>query len=207
MIQLSDREQKFIESYMYLIDQNNFEAFYNLAGQDLVVMSIHKLTRLFLEAEIYPLEYMESVPEYYSCFDDALDKVILPDHIKDISRAAFTASSISSIKLSQNLQYIGSGAFSACTSLKGAIYLPDKLKTVGEGAFQESNIGSVSLPQEIKYIDANAFADCYRLTSVKYRGTVRQFQHVRISPTAFNHSGYLDFIECIDGTIPLNDIQ
>lgn len=56
-------------------------------------------------------------------------------YVAPIGPKAFEhCSSLKSIRLSSNLEYIGPSAFLGCTSLK-EIHLPSSLKTVGEWAF------------------------------------------------------------------------
>ena len=50
--------------------------------------------------------------------DDTLDTVILPDSLISIGSYAFLNSSISSIYISENVQYIGTAAFAGCDNLK-----------------------------------------------------------------------------------------
>lgn len=65
----------------------------------------------------------------------------------------------------ETINKIGSGAFSSCSLLSGALIIPDGVKEIGEFAFQHcKTISSLSLPVGLEKIGQHAFASCSSLS-------------------------------------------
>jgi len=64
------------------------------------------------------------------------------------------------LKLPENLEVIGMGAFNGCSGFYGELKLPENLKELGAGAFQGcSNLsGSIQIPQGVSMIPSLCFA-------------------------------------------------
>ena len=78
--------------------------------------------------------------------------------------------SLSTVKLSDNLQIIPSGCFSE--SGIQTLTMPSKLKQIDDYAFRESQIYEVILPEGVETIGSNAFAYC-TLTSISLPSTIQ----------------------------------
>ena len=78
--------------------------------------------------------------------------------------AFFGCTSIKGIVLSEGITYIGSAAFSGCTSLTGNLVLPSTLKKIDDSsAFQTTGITSLTIQYGINYIGGSAFNNCTNL--------------------------------------------
>ena len=71
----------------------------------------------------------------------------------------FALLAFSSVTFSQNLESIGSRAFSICSQLT-EINLPDNVTSIGDYAFSScSNVDTIKLPKNIDSIGTNAFSN------------------------------------------------
>ncbi|MGN1129813.1 MAG: leucine-rich repeat protein, partial [Ruminococcus sp.] len=135
----------------------------------------------------------------------------------EIGNGAFRYCKIETLKLSDGVETIGSGAFSFCESLK-ALTLPDSVTTIDTFAFQDcksltsiklSNklekisdfaftgceaLTGINFPSSIKEIGQNAFAHCYGLTSVVIPGNVKI-----INTAAFSYCRNLSSVTLNEG--------
>ena len=115
--------------------------------------------------------------------DKYINSIELPDSIiyfgtsnvqQALSAPCAECSSLKSIKLSNNLQFIGYGAFNNCTSLE-TIVLPSTITTIKGQAFEScTSLKSINFPEGLLYIGGNnnyvmqsrAFAYCTSLTKI-----------------------------------------
>jgi hypothetical protein len=90
-------------------------------------------------------------------------------HALDISPAsispyAFTAMSLTDVKLPDNVTVIGEGAFAAVPLT--TLALPVQLDSIAPYAFAYSGLTSLTLPAKLSYVGKNAFGNCTSLVSV-----------------------------------------
>lgn len=90
--------------------------------------------------------------------------------VQEIKNDAFSSSKLAHVEFAapSKLESIGAGAFWGTSELKMALVLPDSLKTIGNLAFQRSGITSVKFGENLKTIGANAFCSCPNLTGEVY---------------------------------------
>lgn len=88
--------------------------------------------------------------------------LIIPDSVNSIGDSAFSGTKISSLQLSNELTFIGNGAFDRCSGLTGQLLLPNGLKMIGDSAFGGcSNLsGTLQLPSSLEHIGRSAFYGC-----------------------------------------------
>lgn len=128
-------------------------------------------------------------------------ELTMPNTIKTIEAKAFYNSKVlTTIKLSNSLEYIGDQAFEKCSNLI-SIDLPDtltylgryafskcyslttvklssSLKDIYEHAFSEcSNLDSIIIPEGIESIGSNSFWACYVLSNVILPSTLKNIYH------------------------------
>lgn len=87
----------------------------------------------------------------------------LPKSLKTIEKHAFGVCGFTcNLILSENITYIGQGAFELCSNLYGELKLPSNLTYLGESAFSncKSLTGNLVIPQQIIQIDAMTFNNC-----------------------------------------------
>lgn len=93
--------------------------------------------------------------------------LILPNSVKIIGDLAFNnCRNITSLQLSDSINYIGYAAFEGCRSISGSLLMPNTISYIGERAFSgcwELNV--VSFPNSLDSIGERAFTGC-NLTSI-----------------------------------------
>lgn len=122
--------------------------------------------------------------------------VIIPDTVTEIGYAAFAASHIKRIYISDSVTKIGDSAFADCKWLTelilpnslthiGAnfikstwelseIIIPQSLTTVTQGAFSNSNIRAITLSEGTTKIAQNAFKECRYLETAVLPDTLKE---------------------------------
>ena len=96
-----------------------------------------------------------------------LEKVILPDTIKEIRGQAFKYDwKLTEVNMPKSLEYLGGGAFYNCISLK-KVSLPDTLTYMGgETFYNATSLEYVKLSQNLTEIRGNTFENCYSLKEI-----------------------------------------
>lgn len=121
----------YIQNY---INEGKFELLYDIltngefsplrSGRD-----ISQLTQLLLASGIDPLKDTTKIPAYYLCTAD-IESAAVPEHIKEISMAAFSdCANLKSIDV-HNVTSIDSTAFMNCYNLKKIICSHTKDKAI-----------------------------------------------------------------------------
>ncbi len=114
-----------------------------------------------------------------SCFQySKLEKVFIPDGVKDLSDYCFTdCSNLSKVVLGKNIETVSRYAFTRCTSLKD-IVLPDSVKVLNSGAFMGcTNLKTVYVGKNLEIIHSSCFQGIADLT-IKYAGTEEEWNNV-----------------------------
>ena len=90
--------------------------------------------------------------------------------------------------------------FARCTNLKKVMC---NAKSISNGCFQyDSNLVDVTLGTNIETIKSYAFSQCTSLQTIKYLGTMAQWNAITKETNWYSYSG-LTTIVCTDGTITL----
>lgn len=89
--------------------------------------------------------------------------VTMPDTVTEVGGWAFDGVPLTSVKLSQNLSVIETGAF-AETGIT-SIDLPDTLVTINGFAFEKTKLSAITLPESLTEIGNGAFSET-QITSV-----------------------------------------
>lgn len=116
--------QEFIENNIQLIDNNEYQKLYTLIHDASVYAAdISKLTHILLESGINPLEYMSTMPTYYSAYL-SIDSVDIPSNIVYIEESAFEyCDKLTSVVLPQSVKTIDEFVFYSCSKLTRVTYL------------------------------------------------------------------------------------
>ena len=115
-----------------------------------------------------------SVKKIVELDGDYLERIIIPDTVKEIGEGAFGCqdSKLTEITLSSSLTKIPRSAFSGCKRLK-RIIIPTSVKIIEDFAFQDcSNLEEIELQPGLESI-GYAFHNCKRLKSIKIPSTVK----------------------------------
>ena len=93
-------------------------------------------------------------------------EVILGEDVTSVGYRAFFRSTITSLKMTDNVKTIGDWAFYECTELT-SLELSNNLTDIGEWAFTGCmRLSTVTIPQSVKCIHLFAFQFCYGLTKL-----------------------------------------
>ena len=101
----------------------------------------------------------------------------VPDGVTQIVDSAFSGcTSLSKVKLSNNLRIIQESTFSGCTSLT-EITIPDGVTSIGQSAFSGcTSLAEIVIPDSVTSIGGSAFSGCTSLSKVKLSNNLRIIQ-------------------------------
>ena len=93
--------------------------------------------------------------------------------VRDISyHAFFNCTGLTSVTISNGLEYIDEEAFYGCSSLT-SINIPSSVASIGSGAFYQcSNLTSIDISNSVTSIEPSVFARCSNLTSIDIPNSV-----------------------------------
>lgn len=144
-----------------------------------------------------PFYYMSYIdPEWY--FDNTIFvhprcKEVLPSVCEDFVDIEY-------IYFPVDLRKIGDKAFYCCSDLK-YIHLQEGLRHIGKQAFAGCNkVRKLELPSTIRFIGEKCFEYNDNLATIKYNGTVKQWEMVRKGKDWIRGDHELD-IKCKDGVV------
>lgn len=149
--------RKIIEKYVDMIDDNQFDSFYQRIYKDIEDNNdIGYITTLLRQCDIQPLDYLNDIPRAYM-FNQPITDITIPDHIVYIFAKAFSyCEQLSSIDIPEGVIELGDDCFYGCFRLK-----------------------RISLPSSLRYIGAECFGST-GLTEIFYDGTYIQWNTIDI---------------------------
>lgn len=101
------------------------------------------------------------------------------------------------------VEYIASGAFSKCQTVKNVI-IGSNVKSIGSVAFEGcTNLETVVIPVTIERIGAEAFAYCSSLKEIIYEGTVAQWNEITLG-YRWIYRVPATVVICSNGVVPLS---
>lgn len=172
-----DKEVKhLIEDNIDLIENERFEYLYDKMKMRSLGL-IGKFTETLLNAGIDPANYLKELPRGYLA-DTSIQHYDVPETINRLGRYAFAN----------------------CTELT-SISLPDRLTFIGISAFMSCyNLSDIVLPESLIEIESQAFYGCKHLKTIKYLGTVAQWESIQKGAVVFTRT---ETVQCRDGNIDL----
>ena len=169
--------EEFLQVYINLIDENNFEELYRL-GPNVIgrCRDMGHVTEYLLKAGINPLEYLFSLPEFYLA-DTFIENFIVPQKITEIGEFAFfRCSKLNSITIPDSVNSIGQFAFAECSNLT-IIKFPENLRILNEHICKDCTyLFNALLPSRLEVIGHSAFLNCKYLKTIKIPITVKHIQ-------------------------------
>ena len=129
--------------------------------------------------------------------NDGIKTVTVPDTVTDIQDYAFASTkNLSSIKLSANLEHLGTNAFFYCMSLE-TIELPATLKNIEPFAFSASGLKTIVIPESenLTELPEFMFHQCPNLKEVTIPATITS-----IAKNAFNECPADLVLKVIEGS-------
>ena len=193
-----DELSKFIKAHVNDINNNNFAKVYEDTNDSLTpCLLTSKLTELFLDAGLEPLEYMQAIPANYLAYSK-LTSITIPENITSIGRCAFSGcDSLTSITIPGSVTSIGSSAFENCSGLT-SIVIPDSVTSIDHWAFQYcTGLTSATIGNGVKSISRYAFWDCASLKDIYFNGTKDQWNVIKKIDSGIKNCT----IHCTDGDL------
>lgn len=131
------------------------------------------LTRLSLPSTLKQIGYLSGSTGNYIFKDcEDLETITLPESLWFIGYNAFSNTSLKSIDIPDNVQYIWTYAFHNCELLEKVI-LPSSLIKIEHGGFEGCKVlDSIIIPENVSEIDYSAFGNCTSLHSISFEGNV-----------------------------------
>ena len=122
-----------------------------------------------------------------------LEKVVLPNNLKEIHNHAFNfCQLLKEINIPNSVEHMGECCFHYCNTLKN-VKLPDNLKVLGDGAFSECvNLVTVNLPQSLISIGKLSFNACKKLKSINLPQSLKEI----------NEEAFLDCVSLNEFVVP-----
>lgn len=154
----------------------------------------------------------------------SLTSVSIGENVSTIGSNAFSGcTSLKSITIPNSVTSVGNSAFAGCTSLtnatisKGILEISDKMfagctsltkvsigknvSTIGSYAFSGcTSLMSITIPYNVMTIRSLAFQDCTSLTTIKFEGTVAEWQTTKTATVWITNAPAKKVI-CSDGEI------
>ena len=189
---------KFIKAHVDEINNNNFAKVYEDTNDSLTpCLLTSKLTELFLDAGLEPLEYMQAVPANYLAYSK-LTSITIPENITSIGRGAFSGcDGLMNITIPDSVTSIGSAAFENCSGLT-SIVIPDSVTSIDHWAFQYcTGLTSATIGNGVKSISRYAFWDCASLKDIYFNGTKDQWNVIKKIDSGIKNC----IIHCTDGDL------
>ena len=189
---------KFIKVHVNEINNNNFAKVYEDTNDSLTpCLLTSKLTELFLDAGLEPLEYMQAVPANYLAYSK-LTSITIPENITSIGRCAFSGcDGLTNITIPDSVTSIGSAAFENCSGLT-SIVIPDSVTSIDHWAFQYcTGLTSATIGNGVKSISRYAFWDCASLKDIYFNGTKDEWDAIKKIDSGIKNCT----IHCKDGDL------
>lgn len=154
---MKEETKYFIEKYIDLIQNQEFEKLYRHAKMLTPDLWIQDLTLTLQSANINPLEHMTYVPEQYllKSAESIAPTILLPNHIYYIYDRAFEETDLKFIVIPEGVQGIETRAFAWCFELE-----------------------TVYLPSTLDELRAMIFTGCKNLKEIHYNGTLAKWENV-----------------------------
>lgn len=213
----------FLRKNTQLLEDGNFDELYKKASFT-PGLKISALTTFLLEADIEPLDYLTSVPNYYMKRVKSITMTIIPDNVTSIGNDTFygctgltsvtignsvtsiggsafeNCINLTSVTIGNSVTSIGNDAFSNCSSLT-SVEIPDGVTSISEGTFYDcTGLTGVIIPESVTIIDNFAFELCVGLKDIYYKGTKEQWNAIIKNAYWDDKTGKYT-VHCADGDI------
>ena len=132
-----------------------------------------------------------------------LTAINIPNNVTVIGSSAFSNNAIQELLIPSSVTELGSYVFSNCAKLKS---VRSESTTIGAFAFTKCTaLSNLTIAASCKTFGSNILTYCEKLTAITYEGSKAQWNSITkpdnwISSGDHNHNGYLQRIDCVDGS-------
>lgn len=132
-----------------------------------------------------------------------LTAINIPNNVTVIGSSAFSNNAIQELLIPSSVTELGSYVFSNCAKLKS---VRSESTTIGAFAFTKCTaLSNLTIAASCKTFGSNILTYCEKLTAITCEGSKAQWNSITkpdnwISSGDHNHNGYLQRIDCVDGS-------
>ena len=149
----SDSQDKLNDPEINIVKSVSFPSTLKKIGE-LAFVYCTNLTSISLSSNI------KEIGDYAFGMTQISGELIIPDNVTTIGDYAFNSTSITSLKLGNNVKIIGGYTFENCKNLTGELIIPDSVTSIGDYAFHRTSITSLKLGNSVEKIGISAFQGC-----------------------------------------------
>ena len=192
--------KKIIESYIRLIDDNEFDEFFQILQERYVTSTINEVAIALEQAGIRAIPHMTYIPEGYYMLNFTIADFTTPANIKVVGFKAFYGSDIETVHITSNVTDIIDSAFEACDLLE-TVVIDDNVKYIGDSCFYGcESLTSVTMPRSVTTLGIHVFGECPKLIDITYTGTMNEWHKIKHADNILSQSD-VKKIRCTDGVI------
>lgn len=174
----------YIKHHEEEIDANQFDWLF--AAAPTAGVERYELMRVFMEAGIEPLRYMNIIP--IKAFYQYPYPLTIPSNIERIEMSAFEEAQFTEITIPEGVESLSNAIFKNCQNLR-----------------------KITLPKSLTKIQSWIFFHCYNIEEVIYNGTIEEFLSIDgMRRDAFVSSvtsdQYSFKIKCFDGELSIQEL-
>lgn len=198
--------KEFIEKHIDLIEDERFEELYKLQSKWHTV-ELARLVGIFTEtllsAGIDPAKYMKEIPPFYLT-GTKIASYTIPQTVTSIDWSAFIdCNEFTNVTIPDSVTSIGDYAFAYCEGLT-SVTIGNSVKSISNYAFHYcSKLTNVTTGNNVTFIGDYAFGRCEELTRINFKGTISQWNKIKLDPMWKTDSLQLKEVKCTDGTVIL----
>ena len=138
----------------------------------------------------------------------SLTDVVMPNiynglPVIEIASESFYKAPFETLTILKGITTIGADAFTYCASLTG-VTIQNGVTTIGGYSFAHcTKLAYISIPASVTAIDMSAFYNCSSLNSIRFEGSVEQWNAIA-KGNNWNYKVPATEVICSDGTVELN---
>ena len=174
--------EKLITNRIHIIENPSAKNYDNLYD-GLNPLCTSQLSEILLRCGIDPASVRGLIPDNYLYECIRIEEYTIPDNVK----------------------VVGERAFYNCPNLTKLIIPEGVTDLYNDSIVKCGSLTSIVLPSTLEFMGHFVFDECVNLSDVTYNGTTQQWQKIIKGDYTFYRCHKLDYIQCIDGIIDLEE--
>lgn len=141
---------------------------------------------------------------FYGCL--SLKSILIPSSVNEIGNYSFSGcENLASINIPLNIKCLSDAIFKGCKSLS-RIKIPNSVESICPLAFYGcTSLTTITIPKAVKKISFAAFGTCTQLKTMRYFGTVYEWNKIKRSSEVTNELTLCKKVSCLLGSANIND--